>query len=341
MRKDPPSAKKSLGLLLRVAISFLAMAGLIYALRDKLGEALLIVRGGLRWEWFLLAVGINLAATGLISRRLQIVFLVQKVRIKFLQTFYLSFLGLFFTLFFPSALGGDVAKGYYAYQYSGKKLGSLTGVVLDRLIGLVALVTIALVAILGYSRRLANPLIEKSIYGAVALLVFGIFFFSSHRFAKSFGFLSFLVPSASWREKLSDLYHAIREYKNHKKLLVTCCIISLVAQLLYLSLSFFLARALGISISLWPCFVLMPLVAFVSMAPSLSGLGVREAGFVFFFKTLMPAEQAFALSLLYDLIFYGTALAGGLLFAFKGGLRREVIHDLEEIERLEEVKYDR
>ena len=169
--------RKVWGLLLRLTVSLGALAGLGYFLRGKLGEALLIVKAGLLWNWFLLAIAAYFLALALISWRLQLVFKVQAVKINFLQTCYLSFLGLFFTLFFPSALGGDVAKGYFAYQYSGKKLGSLTGVVLDRLLGFVTIVLIALTALAGYSQSLSTPLMKRSVFGALGVLIFGAVFF--------------------------------------------------------------------------------------------------------------------------------------------------------------------
>ena len=327
--------KKSLGFCLRLAISVVAIAALCFALRGKLSEAFLILKRGLRWEWFWVGVAVYGAATALISRRLQLVFKVQEVKVTFLETFYLSFVGMFFTLFFPSAFGGDVAKGYFAYQYSGKKLGSLTGVLLDRLLGLTTLTGITLAAVTLYSQQLNFPDIRHLLYGLIGLLIFGSVFITNHRFALKFQFLWRLVPSAKLRQKLTELYHAIREYRNHKQVLASCCIISVVAQFLFLTQNYFLARALGIQISVWPFFVLMPLVAFVSLAPSLSGLGVREAGFVFFFKSLIPTEQAFALTLLFDLIFYGCALAGGLWFAVKGGLKKELLAGLETVEEQE------
>jgi hypothetical protein len=304
------------------------------------GESVVLVWVGLEWGWFLAAVAVYLAALAAISWRLQIVLHLQGVKVKYLQAFYLCFIGCFFTLFLPSALGGDVAKGYYAYQYSGKKLGSLTGVVLDRLLGFTTLILIAGTAFAGYSQTLANPAIGRSIYGGLGLLIFGTLFFASRRFAGNFQALSFLIPSAKWREELSNLYHAIRNCLQHKGALVACLAISVGAQFLFFTDAYLLARSLGIDVALWIFFLLVPLVGFVSMAPSLSGLGVREAGFVFFFKSFMPIEQAFALSLLYDLLFYGTSVAAGVLFAFRGGLKRPVIHDLEVAEELREVGHD-
>lgn len=319
-------------------VSVAAIAGLVYALRGKLIEALGVLREGLVWPWFLLAIAVYAVGLGVISKRFQLILRMQGVRLDFLKSFYVSFLGLFFNLFFPSALGGDVAKGYFVYEYSGKKLGSLTGVILDRLLGFFTIVLVALAALAAYSQSFDGAkVIFRTLFGALAFLVLGIFFFSHRGFAQKFGFLKFLIPSQKWQENLSSFYHAIRDIRNHKKLLGASLAVSLGAQVLFFLNNYLLARSLGLEISLGTFFVLMPLIFFVSMAPSLSGLGVREAGFVFFFKPFIASEQAFALSLVYDSLFYGSALLAGLLFALKGGLRREVIHDLETAEKLPEV----
>lgn len=335
--KHPAKKKSKIGFWLRLGVSLAALAGLIYALRGKLDEAFGIVRHGLVWEWFLLAVGLYFVAIAIISWRLQLVLHVQKVKVTLLEAFYLSFLGLFFNLFFPSAMGGDVAKAYFAYQYSGKKLPSFTGVVLDRLLGFVTIVLIALIALAFYGRKLITPAIQQSVYGAFGLLLLLTFFFASRRFAGSLRFFSFLIPSAKLRQKLADFYHGIREYRNHRRTLLMSLAISFVAQFFFFLDTYLLARSLQMDISLLTFLVLGPIVVFVSLAPSLSGLGVREAGFVFFFKAYVPVEQALALSLLYDFLFYGSAILAGIVFAFRGGLRKGVVHDLVQAETLQEV----
>ena len=335
---ENPFMKKIWGFLLRLVVSLAAVAGLVYLLRGKLDEALAVVRKGLDWPWFLCAIGIYVIGLAVISRRFQLILRMQGVRIDFSKAFYVSFLGLFFNLFFPSALGGDVAKGYFVYEYSGKKLASLTGVLLDRLLGFFTIVLVALTALLAYSRNFASAaVVLRSLVVALIFIFLGIFFFSHRGFARKFQFLKFLIPSPKWRENLSNFYHAVRGIKDHKGILLVSLGVSLAAQVLFFVNSYLLAQSLGLQISVWPFFVLMPLIFFVSMAPSLSGLGVREAGFVFFFKPFMASEQAFALSLLYDFLFYGSAILAGLLFALKGGLRRKVIHDLAAAEKLPEV----
>lgn len=330
--------KNKTGALLRILVSLGALGGLIYFLRGRLGESIALIREGLQWDWFLLSFAAYFGALIIISFRLQLVFRVQEVRVNYRQSLYLSFLGLFFNLFFPSSIGGDVAKGYFAYQYSGKKLGSLTGVVVDRLLGFGTIVLIALIAFLAASRSFALPVIHQMLYAALGILVFGTVFLSSPRFAGIFHFLGVLIPSAKWRQNLTDLYQAIRRFGNHPGLLWMCLGLSVAAQMVFFACGFLFAKSLNLHVPYWVFFVLMPLIAFVSMAPSLSGLGVREAGFVFFFKSWMTSEEAFALSLVYDIVFYGSALLAGIVFAFKGGLRKEIIHDLEAAEKLQEVR---
>lgn len=326
------AAKKRGPFFLRILISLLALAVLTYALREKLGKALLILKSGLQWEWFFLAAGVYLVAFALIAWRLQWVLKVQEVRANFRQVLYVSFLGQFFNLFFPSAVGGDVAKGYFLYQYSRKKLASVTGVLLDRIFGLVTIILIIGGAVLVYSRNLADSAMKQSLYhglyAALGLIVLGTLFFFNHGFAQKFHFLTRLIPSQEWRKNLSDFYHGIRHYRHHKLVLVVCFAISFVAQLLFFADGYLLTRSLKAAVPLWPFFVLMPLVTFASMAPSLSGLGVREAAIVLLFRPFLSAEEALAFALLYDILFYGYSFAAGLLFAFKGGLRRELIQEI-------------
>lgn len=325
------------GFFVRAGISLAVLAGLIYAIRGEIGGALRLIQQGVRWDWFFYAILVYLAALALISRRLQLIYRSQEVMLGFRQTFYLTFLGLFFTLFLPTGFGGDLAKGYYAYQYSGKKLGSTTGIILDRLVGFLSLFPICLTALLVYGRTLATPIVERSVYGALAVFICASLFFTSRRIASRFTFLSFLIP-AKWHSKCSDLYYAIRSYRNHLGVFGLCFLISLLGQICFYWDVYLLARSIGIEVSIWPYLALVPLIGFVSLVPSLSGLGVREAGFVFFFKIFMPVEKALALSIIYDILFYGSALLAGVVFAFKGGLRKEVIRDLEAAgEKLQEV----
>ncbi len=317
---------------IRIFISLAAIGLILYFLRSKLGEAFLILRHGVTWPWFLAAVGLYGVCLLVLGTRLFYVFRVQQLGLSLGQSLYLSFLGIFFNLFFPSAVGGDVAKAYYAYKYSGKKIASTTAVLLDRLLGFVALMVMALVALFFFSKELNDSNVNRIIYAFLGLMLFTLFFFSSRRFARSFQFLLVLIPE-KWRARLADVYQAIYYYKNHTGTLVWTLFLSVIVQSLVVVVHYWVVLSLGVNLPIALFFIFVPLVTIVSMAPSVSGLGVREAGVIYFFSRFMPPERALALSLLLDILVYSYSFASGVVYAIRGGLKgKEAIHEMEELQ---------
>ncbi|MBI3316979.1 MAG: flippase-like domain-containing protein [Candidatus Omnitrophica bacterium] len=326
--KNHPAASFAL----RLAISFGALGIIVFFLRDKLSETLLIIQTEVAWPWFFLAVVIYGAAIFIQAIRLQLVFKVQKIIMSLKEAAYLHFIGLFFNLFFPSAVGGDVAKAYFAYKHTGKKMESTTSVIFDRLMGFVALILMAITVTLFFSTQLVDTGIIHWVFASLFLMVATMLFFASKRVARHFKFLKVLIPSQKWRDRLSDLYHMIHNYRNHKTVLALCILTSFISQVMFITAHYWLALSLGVDISIWLFFILIPLLAVVSMAPSVGGLGVREAGVVYFFSKHMASERAFALSLLLDLLLYGYSFAAGLIFALRGGLKKKLIHEMEALQ---------
>src|SRR5438477_12914109 len=67
---------------------------------------------------------------------------VQGIRLTFPRLSGLFLIGMFYNQFLPGGTGGDIIKSYLLLKETDKKAGALLAVVFDRLIGLVALVTI-------------------------------------------------------------------------------------------------------------------------------------------------------------------------------------------------------
>src|SRR5436305_8810735 len=75
--------------------------------------------------------------------RWQILLRVQKIRLNFFRLIDLFLIGMFYNQFLPGGTGGDIIKSYLLLKETAlHKAGALLAVVFDRLIGLVALVTI-------------------------------------------------------------------------------------------------------------------------------------------------------------------------------------------------------
>lgn len=307
---------------LRVGVSLGALAVVIYLMRDKLRESLDILKTGVSWEWFFLAAVGYLLVQVIMAYRLFHFFRVQRIMLSYGQTLYLAILGLFFNLFLPSALGGDVAKIYYAYKHSGKKIESATAILVDRLMGLFAISLIAILAIgwLHLQGKLPNP---RILVGAVFFLcVIGgmTVFFGDDRIGAFLSRFSFLLPSVKIRQKISEVYGAVHGYKSHMGTLGIGLLLSVAGQGVLIFLYYWLARSLRLDVPPVAFFALVPLICTASMAPSLGGLGVREAGAVYFLSLYMPSEMALAHSLLMNILLYGFGALSGVLFALRGGL---------------------
>jgi len=320
------------GTLLRILISFGAIAWIVYAMRGEIKDAVQIMRTDVIWSWFFLSFAIYIIANVIIGIRMRFIFQSQGIFFSYGQGIYLALLGLFFNLFLPSAVGGDIAKVYYSYKHTGKKIESMSAVLQDRLMGFFVLMSIGFAALLFLSTEFSNPKVTYTIYTFVGIMFFAIFFLFSKRFAKNFKFLAVFIPTERLKTRLRELYHAIYELKNHRKIFAGALGLSLLAQTLFVISHYLLAVALSVDMSFWLFFLIIPVVAIVSMAPSVGGLGVREAGLIFFLKVYMPDERALVFSILLDMVIYGLSLLCGAVYALKGGLRPKIIHEMESIE---------
>ena len=93
-------------------------------------------------------------------------------------------------------------------------------------------------------------------------------------------------------------------------------ILSILSRLLWIYGCFLVARAFSLDIGFMPLLLIVPIVEIARMIPvSLSGLGVREAAFVFMLSQFGVDE---GLGLAYALVVYAVftalALVGGLLY---------------------------
>jgi len=291
-------------------------------MRDKLGEAALTLRHDVIWSWFYIGIAIFFVGQIFLTLRFYVLLKVQKVPIRFPDALNLNFTGLFFNLFLPSAVGGDVAKAYYIAQSSGCSIKATTCVVQDRLVGFVAMLALAVASLIFSSGVVPAEGVLPLLAVGILFTAILIFFFAHKPFARSFRGLLNLVPFPKIRKLLADMYHAIHGYKHHKGVLVSGLILSWLSQIILITLHYFMALALGVESPLQYYFLAVPISCFISMAPSLGGVGVREAGILFFLNRIMPTEKALALSLLVSAIIYGYSLIGGIVFAVNGGLKK-------------------
>src|SRR5262245_9189164 len=76
---------------------------------------------GIRWHWLMQMLGIRMGRA---------------------RAFILNMVGAFYSTFMPGSTGGDVVKAYYASKFTTLRTHAVMSVVVDRVVGLVALVIV-------------------------------------------------------------------------------------------------------------------------------------------------------------------------------------------------------
>jgi uncharacterized membrane protein YbhN (UPF0104 family) len=266
-----------------------------------------------------LALGLSLAGIVVRAYRWQILLQALDLHPSLTRLTALYFVGTFFNNFLPTGVGGDVVRVYELAQDSKRPDAAIGTVLLDRASGLLVLFLIALLALI-FSHRLVSPQIAAAI---VLLFIAG---WGGSAFALQRGWLQRL-GLWRWVEKVDLLrgaYEAVTACG--ARAIAAAMAVSVGLNVLLMGMNVMIARSLGIELSLWYFLMFVPLISFLLVLPvSLSGLGVREGGYVYLFGLAgVPAHLALSLSLIvYAFLNVIPGVLGAVVYAWQGlrGLR--------------------
>ena len=130
---------KKIQLFIKIIITFFGFGLIIFLLREKLDEVYLIIKQ-CNIYIFIIALLLYVGVTILSALRFKIILSMQGIVLPILKTWKIYFLGLFFNLFLPSSVGGDIVKGYYISTFCLNKSRSYISVIIDRIVGIFSLV---------------------------------------------------------------------------------------------------------------------------------------------------------------------------------------------------------
>ncbi len=327
--------KRYLSSFIRFLISFGLLALLAYLFRQQLDASLKAVKQA-DMRYILLATVTYILFIWISAWRWQILLHAQGLKFTAWYLVRVFTLGLFFCKLLPTSIGGDVMRIAYTSQ-PGKAPQAFSATFLDRLIGFQSLSFLAVVAapLVSINRVNSLKLGESNLtgFGMLLLLIFilvlliGItlvlFNDTCHRlFNRLLALLSNRLPQINRVLRLLDRsYTAVKGYR-HQPLALTISFLSGIGVQASLALTWFLvACAVGGTVSIGYYLVFIPILNIVVNIPTIGGLGVREAAFVFFFTpqwlpNRLTPEKALSTAILFlalDLVF---AVIGGLFFAF-------------------------
>ena len=303
--------KNRLLFFLKSTISFGLLFTLLWIMRDSIKNIAEILKTSNKL-FFGLAFLLNVVLTLFISLRLRLLMLSQKIALSLKDALYLTYIGYFFNNFLPTAIGGDIAKAYYASKKTNNNIESYAAVVTDRLCGLASVLMIALVGLMFFGNSLGNRKIVWAVILMAAFVIALIALLLNKRIERNHdsikpGILNTLAL------KFSKLYNAVNAYKGVPGVLIKSILISLISHAgAMLSIYLFIV-GLGGDINFIKLLLIVPLVWTVSMLPSLNGLGVREGAFVYFLKGDLGTDMAFTVSLLWLGVVIAFGIIGGVL----------------------------
>jgi glycosyltransferase 2 family protein len=253
----------------------------------------------------------------------------------------ISFVAHFFNSFLLGSTGGDLMKAYYAARETHhKKTEAVMTVLVDRLIGLWAMLLFAGLMMIPNGRLLLSS--ER--IGGWALLILMLLLGCTAFLGLAFwGGVSKTIPHARiWLRRLpkGDLFEraleACRVFGREPFFLVKALAVSMALNAFCVLQVITLAHGLGLDIPVLALFVIVPMIICVSAIPiTPNGLGVRENLFVFMLAVPVigvDATMALSLSLL--------AYAGSLFWSLVGGVVYLGLRDREHLEEVTQAEPD-
>jgi uncharacterized protein (TIRG00374 family) len=258
--------------------------------------------GVIRWQWIL-----N----------------VQGLKVKFSRLFSISFIGLFFNAFMLGSTGGDVIKAWYvAHETHHKKAEAVATVVVDRLIGLLALFIITLIMMALFHERVFDD--PKLFWFSMATLAVVVSTVLATVIGLWRGLADKLPGLRAWLmrmpryDMLRRMVDAYRVYASHPGVLAKTLLISFVVHFFSMLSIVCIGYGLGATTDngLVDYYLYLPIINSVTAVPiTISGFGVREGMYIKMFHEVgVEGPVALVMSLLGYLAALFWSIVGGGFF---------------------------
>lgn len=221
--------------------------------------------------------------------------------------------GLFFNLFLPSTIGGDVARTLDLGSHAKSRSVIAASVLLDRLSGFVGLVIVAWVSLIFGNKFVGEPSVYWIVFLMGALLgIFLLVIFNNGIYTRVKGSLHKKGLVDNIRKLHCEMYF----FRSKPSVLYLNLLYSLIIQSGASVFSYFILRSLGARINIIYPLIFNPVITVITTLPvSIGGLGLRDMSSVFFYaKAGVSKDVALAQSILNFAVIVLFGLIGGLIY---------------------------
>ena len=301
--------------LLRLALRIAVTVALLAAVAARMELADLRERASAtRPGWILGAFAVVFGAIAISAVKWGAILRARNQGLPFIRLLRHYLVGLFFNNLLPTSVGGDAVRAWETTRDTGEVPEAVSSVVSERLVAGAAL---GFTALLGLPFVDAGPRLVLLVAAFLLVDLALVALFLVPRVAEAIVSATLPRRLGSARASAAATVAAVRSTLRSPRLFVGVFLLSVLFQVLVAAVNVCLFRAVGAPVGLASCIVYTPLIFTITMLPiSLSGLGVREAAYGYFFaQTGVAQVDAIAVSLGFFLVVGAASLPGAPLFA--------------------------
>mgnify|MGYP000100220445 CR=1 FL=1 len=270
------------------------------------------------------------------SQRLSLVMALLGQRLGFAAAVHVTLVGFFFGQTFLSFLGGDAARLWELNKRAIGLQSASSGVLLDRLSGLIANHILILLMLPGTLQIVTEPVARLAVIAvAIAGLLGIVMLFALALLRGRLGLerrITARLGEQRWITILFDLVSVLKAFFAAPGQAASVLALGVLVNLFNAMMIYVLFRDLDAGIGLTQCVALVPLIMELALVPiSIAGWGVREGLMVAGFGMAgVTASAAFSVSVLFGLIAVVFGMVGGVMWLLHRPVDRRLTPDMEE-----------
>ena len=303
-KKEKKAKNKKRNLIIRIVISILLLIFFVYKVDiAKTFEFILDTN----YYLILLCVVIYLIGQSISAYKWSIISNAIGFNKRFIEYIQYYYIGMFFNLFLPSTIGGDVGKAYYLSKgdTAGRKAPAIYTVLAERFSGLTVLVWLGTIAMM--------TSIGQSIPFTVKLLFIGLSLSIIIGAPLMPFFMKIVFSEKNWLNR--SMMNDILVFWD-RKIVFQCLGWSLIFHSLIIGIHMIISLAMNLEVNILYYCAIYPIVAIIGFIPvAFNGIGVREGAYIYFLGLVnLPESAGLAFGLIWFAIVVIASLIGGIVY---------------------------
>ncbi|HEY7419056.1 MAG TPA: lysylphosphatidylglycerol synthase transmembrane domain-containing protein [Ktedonobacteraceae bacterium] len=281
----------------------------------------------LRYDMFLLGLVAGVVCILFSAYGWRTLILAEHIRYDLARLIHLYLIGMAFSHFLPTNMGGDAIKAFYVGRESANMAGATSTVLMSRVTSFLGMLLIALPGLLILHREFSVSTITWFLVLSLLLImaITSTIAVAAILPAVSTRFLKHAWSNTKTFNTIISVSDAMRAVSKRPAALGGAVVFGMLFWIASFANYYGYAMALNMHVPFSFYVVAIPLVSIVAALPiSINGFGVREGAFVYIFSTIhVPTTTSLLLVLLMDAQVFFFGLIGGCIY-LSMGLRGQV-----------------